>query len=112
MPVGVPLSTPADESESPAGNALNVLKVIVPNPPDCVNVWLKGVFIWPVVVAGLVTVIAWQLITKVYVDPTPVHPLLSIAVTTIGKVPNCVGVPLNTPAEDKPNPVGNVLEVV
>ena len=42
----------------------------------------------------------------------PVQRLLSVTLTTIGKVPNCEGVPLNTPAVDKLKPVGNVLTVL
>ena len=44
--------------------------------------------------------------------PFPKHAFASVAFTTIGKEPDCVGVPLNTPAVDKVNPVGNVLAVV
>ena len=40
----------------------------------------------------------------------PVQPLTSVTFTAIGKEPVCVGVPLNTPAEDNVNPVGNVPE--
>ena len=36
----------------------------------------------------------------------PVHPLPSVTPTVIGKVPVCVGVPLNTPAADNDKPVG------
>ena len=55
---------------------------------------------------------AGQLITKLYTGLVPVQLLLSVTVTVIGKVPAWVGVPLNTPAADKLNPVGKVLTVV
>ena len=44
--------------------------------------------------------------------PVPEQPPASVAVTTIGNVPPWVGVPLNTPPDDKVRPVGNVLAVV
>ena len=47
------------------------------------------------IVAGF-TVIVWQPMTSVYVR-VPVQPLASVAVTVIGKLPVCVGVPDSTP---------------
>ena len=41
-------------------------------------------------------------------DPVPVHALPSVTFIVIGKLPVCVGVPLNIPAVDKVKPVGNV----
>lgn len=38
--------------------------------------------------------------------------MASVAITTIGKVPVTVGVPLNTPAVDNVKPAGNVLAVL
>jgi len=38
--------------------------------------------------------------------------LASVAVTVIGNVPICVGVPPSTPAADSVKPVGKVLAVV
>ena len=38
--------------------------------------------------------------------------LLSVAFTTMGKVPVTVGVPLNTPADESVKPVGNALTVL
>ena len=55
--VGVPLKTPPEESERPVGKVLVVEKTIVPIPPVCVKVWLKGTPFVPVVTTGLVTVI-------------------------------------------------------
>ena len=55
---------------------------------------------------------AGQPITRLYVGPFPVQVFASDAVTTMGKVPACVGMPLNTPAADKVKPVGKVLAVV
>ena len=49
---------------------------------------------------------------NVYVDPVPVQPLPSVTFIVIGKLPVCVGVPLNTPAVDKVNPVGSVPEFI
>ena len=40
----------------------------------------------------------------------PVQPLASVTFTVIGNEPVCVGVPLNTPAEDRVNPVGSAPE--
>ena len=82
--VGVPLNTPAEDKMIPFGNALTVLNVVVPMPPVCVNVWLNATFIWPVVTAGLVTDIAWQLITRLYDAPIPVQPLPSVTFTVTG----------------------------
>jgi hypothetical protein len=65
--VGVPLSTPADDKVKLVGKVLAVLNVVVPMPPLCVKVWLKGENIVPAVVAGFVTVIVWQLMTKLSV---------------------------------------------
>ena len=62
------------------------------------NVWLNGVLTVPVVAPGFVTVIVWQPMTRVYVVPAPVQPFASVAVTTIGKLPVCVGVPERTPS--------------
>ena len=45
---------------------------------------------------------------NVYVDPVPIHEFPPVTFTVIGKLPVCVGVPLNTPAVDKVNPVGSV----
>ena len=64
--VGVPLSTPAVDSDKPVGKTpLFKLNVAPPAAPVCVKVWLNAVFTVPVAVTGLVTVIVWQLITKV-----------------------------------------------
>ena len=53
--VGVPLNTPPVERVKPDGNVLVVVKVVVPVPPLCVNVWLNGAPAVPVLVVGLVT---------------------------------------------------------
>ena len=45
-------------------------------------------------------------------DPVPVQPLPSVTFIVMGKLPVCVGVPLNTPAVDKVNPVGSVPELI
>ena len=55
---------------------------------------------------------AGQLITRLYTPLVPVQLLASVTVTVMLNVPACVGVPLNTPAVDKLNPVGKVLAVV
>ena len=47
-----------------------------------------------------------------YVVPVPVQPFASVALTVIGKVPLCVGVPERTPTEDSDMPVGSALAVV
>ena len=56
--VGVPERTPAVERVKPVGKVLAVVKVISPVPPVLVNVWLNGVPFVPVVVPGLLMVIA------------------------------------------------------
>ena len=38
--------------------------------------------------------------------------MLSVAVTVIGKLPVCVGVPARTPADENVTPFGNVLAVL
>ena len=63
--VGVPARTPAVESVMPAGSVLAVVKFVVPMPPDCVNVALNAVPAVPVLVAGAVTVMVWQLMVSV-----------------------------------------------
>ena len=63
--VGVPERTPAVESVMPVGKVLAVVKLVVPMPPDWVNVALKFVPVVPVLVAGAVTVIVWQLMVSV-----------------------------------------------
>ena len=63
--VGVPSSTPAVESVMPFGSVLAVLKVIVPMPPVCEKLWLKADPFVPVLVAGAVTVMVWQLMVRV-----------------------------------------------
>ena len=107
--VGVPFNTPVDDNVNPAGNepVFNV-KVAPPTAPVCVKVWLKATPAVPVVVTGLVTVMVWQLITNVYVEPVPIQPCPLVTFMVIGKLPVCVGVPLNTPADDNIKPVGNV----
>src|SRR3954468_1675350 len=110
--VGVPERTPAVESASPAGSVLAVVKVNVPTVLPAVKAWLKAAFTVPVVVAGLVTVMVWQPMVSVYVDPEPLQPLASVAVPTIGNEPVCVGVPERTPPEDSVSPAGSVLAVV
>src|SRR5258708_28687627 len=77
-----------------------------------VKVWLKGALTVRVLLTGLVTVMVWQPITNVYVEPVPVQPLLSVAVTTMPNEPFCVGVPESTPAVDRVRPAGSVLAVV
>ncbi len=74
-----------------------VVNVAVPAAPVCVNVWLNGASTVPVVTPGFVTVIVGHTVTKPY-DVAPEQPDASVAVTTIGNVPPCVGVPERTPA--------------
>ena len=53
------------------------------------------------------TVIAGQLIVRLYVGPVPEQPFASVAVTVIGKEPVCVGVPERTPVDGlSPRPLG------
>src|SRR5689334_6223756 len=103
--VGVPDRTPAADSDRPLGSALAVVKLVVPTPPDCVKVALKGEFAVPVLLAGALTVMAWQLMTRVYVAPAPMQLLASVALTVIGNVPVCVGVPESVPLAASVRPV-------
>src|SRR4051794_12710520 len=100
---------PVDERLRPEGSVLDVENVAVPMAPLCVKVALKIASTVPVSFAGFVTVMVWQEMTSVYVAPVPVQPLLSVTVTTIGKLPVCVGVPERTPAAESVRPVGSVL---
>src|SRR5512141_861786 len=97
---------------SPVGSAPDSENVVVPTPPVCVNWTLNGVPAGSDVVAGFVTVMVWQLIVSVYVAPVPVQPLLSVTVTTIGKLPITVGVPESVPFVANVRPAGSVLAVV
>src|SRR3954451_19451155 len=45
---------------------------------------------------------------SVYVAPVPLQPFESVALTVIGKLPVCVGVPDRTPLLASVRPVGNV----
>ena len=53
-----------------------------------------------------------ELMTKLYVEPFPAHPLASVADTTIGKVPDTAGVPCKSPAVLKVKPAGKALDVL
>ena len=63
--VGVPDRVPFVARVSPAGKVLAVVNVAVPCAPVWVKVWLKAASTVPVVVVGLVTVMVWQLMTRV-----------------------------------------------
>src|SRR3954451_15958233 len=107
--VGVPERTPAADSPSPAGSEpLLSVNVTGAMALPAVKVWLKGTFTVPVFVAGLVTVMTWQLTVGVYVPPTAVQPFASVTLTVIGNEPVCVGVPDRTPALDRVSPAGSV----
>src|SRR6188768_1328568 len=95
--VGVPERTPFVASVSPAGRVLAVVNVAVPMAPVCVKVSLNGALTVPAVLTGLVTVMTWQPMVRLYVALTPVQPLLSVTRTVIGNEPTCVGVPESTP---------------
>ena len=64
----------------------------------------------PFALAGLVTVMVWQAMTRLYVALVPVQPLLSVTVTTIGNVPVWVGVPERTPLAASVRPAGSEPE--
>ena len=86
---------------------LAVVNVAEPCAPLCVNCSLNGELTVPVVFAGLVTVMVWQLIVSVYGE-VPKQPFVSVALTVIGKTPLTVGVPERTPvAELSVMPVGS-----
>src|ERR1051325_2510609 len=84
---GVPESVPSLPRVRPAGIVELLENVVVPMPPLWVNCWLNGVPAVATVVDGLVTVIVWQLMVRLYVAPLPEQPLASVAVTTIGELP-------------------------
>src|SRR3954452_17326714 len=111
--VGVPERTPVVElSVTPVGNVpLLRENVFVPIAAGAVKLWLNAMFTVPVFVAGLLTVMVWQLIVSEYVAPLPKQPFTSVALTTIGKVPVWVGVPERTPADDSVRPAGSVEAV-
>src|SRR5260370_42513826 len=92
----------------PLGSAPVSLQVIVPLPPVCVNCWSKATPAVPVDTPGLVTLMTLQAMTRVYVAPVPVHPLPSVTVTTMGKLPDCSGVPGRRPAGESDRPAGSV----
>src|SRR5947209_14910828 len=102
--VGVPESVPFVASVNPEGNVLDVENVAVPIAPLCVNVCENALPAVPAFVAGFVTLIVWQPMTRVYVAPVPVQLLPSVTVTMIGHDPVCVGVPERTPPLDSVNP--------
>src|SRR5207248_571263 len=68
-------------------------------------------FTVPVLVAGLLTVMVWQLMVRLYVAPLPKQPFASVALTTMGNVPVTVGVPERTPPAESVRPAGSVLAV-
>src|SRR5258707_6799509 len=91
--MGTPESVPSAASVTPAGSVpLARVNVAVPMAPLCVNVAVNGVPAVPVLVDGFVTVMVWHVIVRLYVGPDPVQPFASVTVTTIGKLPVCVGV--------------------
>src|ERR1043166_6095838 len=109
----VPESTPVEVlSVMPLGSAPLSLQVIVPIPPDCVNVWLNATPAVPLFTPGLVTEMTGQVMVSVYDGFVPVQPLPSVTVTTIGNEPPCIGVPVRTPAVVSVTPVGSVDAVV
>src|SRR5207253_1163324 len=109
--VGVPERTPAADSVRPLGSALVVENVAPPMAPVCVKVCRTGARAVSVVAAGLVTAIVWHAIARLYVEPLPMQPLASVALTTIGNVPVCSGVPLSVPLAANVRPAGSVLAV-
>src|SRR5437588_509633 len=109
----VPESTPVEGlSVMPVGNGPVSDHAIVPMPPDCVKVWLNATPAVPLLTPGLVTVMVWQVMTRLYVAPFPAQPLPSATCTTIPNVPVCVGVPLRRPEAERVRPVGRVEAVV
>src|SRR5260370_36341873 len=96
----------------PLGSAPVSLQTIVPLPPVCVNCWSNATPAVPVDTPGLVTLMTLQAMTRVYVAPVPVQPLPSVTVTTMGKLPDCSGVPERRPAVESERPGGSVAAVV
>ena len=106
--VGVPESTPAVDSDRPAGSVLAVVNVAVPIAPLWVNVSLKGEPAVPFAFAGLLTVIDCHAMTSVYVALVPVQPLASVTLTVIGNEPGWPGVPESVPFVARVRPDGSV----
>src|SRR5436305_324480 len=107
--VGVPERTPAADSVRPVGSVpLLSVNVFAPIAAGAVKLWLNAMFTVPLFVEGLFTVMVWQLMVSEYVAPLPEQPFASVALTTIGKVPVCVGVPERTPPLESVRPAGSV----
>lgn len=111
--VGVPDNTPVVALMlTPAGNAPEVLHVIVPVLPVCVAVWLYAVFTVPSGNVAGATVMVGQLMSIVYVW-VPEQPMPSVAMIVKVYVPVVVGVPESTPVEELiVIPGGSVPEVL
>src|SRR5437016_3678423 len=97
----------------PGGSAPVVDQVIVPTPLVCVNCSLNALPAVPMVLAGFVTVMVWQVMTSGYVGPLAAHPLPSVKVMTMLNGPDCVGVPERTPVIAlSVTPLGSMLAVL
>ena len=106
--LGVPLSTPARDSDKPAGNAPEVTaKAYGPVPPDAVRVCEYAAPVVPLgsVLGASVTTTA-ALIAGLY-DRTPLTPFASVAVISKLLLPVALGVPLSTPVLDSVSPAGS-----
>src|SRR5437764_1000284 len=105
--VGVPERRPALDSGRPAGSVDDVVNVAAPIAPLCVNAAENGEPACVELTAGLVTVMLWQPMWRLYVVPTPVQPWLSVTLTTMGNVPTTLGVPERTPLEESVSAAGS-----
>src|SRR5438067_2595413 len=88
---GVPERVPLEANVRPAGSVLAVENVVAPMVLLAVKFWPKALLTVPVVVAGLLNVMVWQVTVRLYVHPVSLHPLASVDLTVIGNVPVWVG---------------------
>lgn len=114
--VGVPDSLPAEDSDRPAGNVplLNVYGVA--GLPLAVKRLLVALYVWFETPKGRAepfteirdTVIAGQVMVRLYVWVAVHAVAVSVAWTVKLNVPPAAGVPESTPADDSVSPVGKV----
>ena len=72
LTVGVPDRLPVAElNVMPAGRAPVSLQVAVPRMPVAVKVWLNAASTVPVLTPGLVMLMVWQLMVRLYSAPLP-----------------------------------------
>src|SRR5437867_8223156 len=73
----------------PLGSAPVSLQATVPRIPETVKVTSRALPDAMLFVAGLVIVMLWQLMVRLYCAPEPWQPFASVAVSGSGKPPTC-----------------------